>query len=239
MISESTSQHYDEALKAFAEAVSIAEALAASDEGNLDWQNSLSLAYYFVDYTYAAMGKREEALTYARKAFAIREKITAADPGNMRRLRDLANIYRHAAGLLMELGQNDEARGIYRKCFDARLAIAMSDPRNSRYRTEIADAAAELALAGDDLQPLLAKIGDRVQRTVQEGKLGGDAAAWLKTMNTQVAFRYIERARDEFYAAQPERAIGLTLTALQAEIVICLRDDLAACLSRVRPHRRH
>ena len=214
---ESESQHYEEALKTFAEAVSIAETLAASDNNDLNWQNNLSLAYYFVDYAYAAMGKREEALAYARKAFAIREKISAADPGNMRRLRELANVYRHAAGLLMELGRNDEARGIYRKCFDARLTIALSDPRNSRYRTEIADAAAELALAGDDLQPLLAKIGDHAQRAVQESKFGEDGATWLKAMNEQVAFRYIERARDEFYAARPERAIGLTLTALQAE----------------------
>ena len=206
---------HEEALASFQDGVAVAERLAASDADNLAWQRDLSLGYWFVDFAYAAMGRREDALVYAWKAIAIREKITAADPRNARWLRDLANVYRDAGRLLTALGRRDEARDPYRKCFDARLRVALSNPRVQLHRDEVAQAAFELAQAGEDVQALLAHVGETVRRAAAGGKFGEDENAWIKAVAHEVAFKYVERARDEFYGERPQRAVEQVVTALR------------------------
>jgi tetratricopeptide (TPR) repeat protein len=206
---------YEEALVSFKEGVAVAEKLAASDAGNLAWQRDVSTGYWFIDFAYTAMGRREEALVYAWKAIAIREKITAADPRNARWLRDLANVYRDAGRLLMALGRRDEARDPYRKCFDARLKVALFDPRDRGNRDEVAQAVFELAQAGEGVQVLLAQVGDTVRRAAAGGKFGENENAWIKAVAHEVAFKYVEHARDEFYAERPERAVEQVVTALK------------------------
>jgi tetratricopeptide (TPR) repeat protein len=166
------------------------------------------LGYWLIDFSLAAAGRNEEALAYAWKTIAIREKSVSAQPNNLRLLAELANVYRDAGKLLMVLGRTQAARDPYRKCLDTRLKLALAVPRDTTNRAGVGGALFDQALTGEDVDPQLADIGERVRRLAAAGQFREDEAVFVGAIRRELAYLYVSSARDQFYSGHPDRAVA-------------------------------
>jgi tetratricopeptide (TPR) repeat protein len=80
----------DEALETYRKGLEMAEKVASTDEGNLEWQRDLSVAHTRIGSVLLRQGKRDEALAEYRAGLSIDEKLAAAYPGNPQAQIDLA-----------------------------------------------------------------------------------------------------------------------------------------------------
>jgi hypothetical protein len=131
----------------------------------------------------------------------------------------------------MVLGRTQAARDPYRKCLDTRLKLALAVPRDTTNRADVGGALFDLALTGEDVDPQLADIGERVRRLAAAGQFREDEAVFVGAIRRELAYLYVSSARDQFYSGHPDRAVAEAQKAQAVAPVLSLRAAVAACLS--------
>jgi eukaryotic-like serine/threonine-protein kinase len=79
------------ALAAYNASLAIAEKLAKSNPGNIDWQETLSDAHANIGDVLLTQGKLVEALAAYKASLAIADRLAISDPGNVGRQNDSAS----------------------------------------------------------------------------------------------------------------------------------------------------
>src|SRR5262249_22016781 len=134
----------DEALRAYRDALAIAERIAAADPSNTQWQRGLSISYEKVGQLLEEQSKLDEAVQAYRNSLAIRERLAAADRSNMQWQRDLSSSYVKVSDLSVRIGdllvvqgKLDEALKAYRDSLALRERLVKADPRNASWKRDL------------------------------------------------------------------------------------------------------
>ena len=92
------------ALAAYRKGLAIAEALAARDPANTEWQRDLSVSHDRIGDVLVAQGDGPGALAAYRKGLAIAEALAARDPANTEWQRDLSVSHSKIGDVLVAQG---------------------------------------------------------------------------------------------------------------------------------------
>ena len=127
----------DEALKAYRDGLAVAERLAASDRGNVQWQRDLAVSYVKVGDVLVAQGKLDEAL----KSLPRRPRHPRAPrrrrSGKAQWQRDLSVAYNKIGDVLVAQGKLDEALKAYRDDLAIAERLAAADRSNTQWQRDL------------------------------------------------------------------------------------------------------
>jgi tetratricopeptide (TPR) repeat protein/energy-coupling factor transporter ATP-binding protein EcfA2 len=125
------------ALAAYRKGLAIAEALAARDPANTQWQRDLSVSHNKIGDVLKAQGDGPGALAAYRKALTIREALAARDPANTQWQRDLSVSYMKIAIVLVGQNQRTEALQYLDKALSVSGRLAKVDPSNATWKDDL------------------------------------------------------------------------------------------------------
>jgi tetratricopeptide (TPR) repeat protein len=94
-------------LRAYREALGVAERLALSDPSNAGWQRDLSVSRSKIGDVLLAQGDLAGGLKTYREALGVRERLALSDPSNAGWQRDLFVSYWKLAGVAEKTGTGD------------------------------------------------------------------------------------------------------------------------------------
>ncbi len=125
------------ALDAARQAVTIMEALSASDPGNAGWRRDLSVSYNKVGDVLNAQGDLPGALKAYRDALAIAERLSASDPGNAEWRRDLWVSKNKVGEVFVAQGDFRGAKAAHSDGLAIIEKLSASDPDNVGWRRDL------------------------------------------------------------------------------------------------------
>ena len=105
------------ALAAYRRGLAIAEALAARDPDNTQWQRDLSVSHNKIGDVLVAQGDGPGALAAYRRGLAIAEALAARDPANTEWQRDLSVSHDRIGDVLVAQGDGPGALAAYRRAW--------------------------------------------------------------------------------------------------------------------------
>ncbi len=198
------------ALESFRAAMEIAQALAASDRGNTEWQRDLALSHIKVGDVLAAQGELPAALESFCAALEIVQALAARDPNSAESQRDLSVGHIRIGDVL--LGQGDLPAAL--ESFRAALGIAQ-------------------ALAARDL----GHAGWQRDLSISHNKMGDVLAAQGDMLAALAAFRAAKDVRHGLVARDPDNTHwqrDLSISHEKIGDVLLGQGDLPAALESFR-----
>ena len=136
----------EEANRAYTKAHELAEALAARDPANTEWQRDLSVSHDRIGNVLVAQGDGPGALATYRKGFIIGEALAARDPANTQWQSDLSVSHDRIGDVLVAQGDGSGALATFHKGLVIGEALAARDPANTQWQTVVAVSCARLGL---------------------------------------------------------------------------------------------
>jgi tetratricopeptide (TPR) repeat protein len=124
----------DSALATAERARSIMQELVATNPGNKDWLQLLSVSHDKVADVLMRLGRREQAIAEFRRALAITETLTAAGYGNK---KALSSALWKIAYLLVDVGRAQEALKEGQQAMTIARELAGGDPRNMDWQAHL------------------------------------------------------------------------------------------------------
>jgi tetratricopeptide (TPR) repeat protein/cellulose biosynthesis protein BcsQ len=127
----------DAASRRIQASVKQAQARAAADPANTQWQRDLSISHSRLGDLATATGDLDAARTAYQTALGITERLAAADPANAQPQRDLSVSHSRLGDLATATGDLTEARNHYQAALDIRQRLAAADPANTQWQRDL------------------------------------------------------------------------------------------------------
>ncbi len=129
--------YLDAAMRSYARARELVEALAARDPANMGWQRDRSVSYNKIGNVLVAQGDGPGALAAYRKGLEIAEALAARDPANTEWQRDLSVSHNRIGDVLVARGDGPGALAAYGKLLKISEALAARDPANTEWQRDL------------------------------------------------------------------------------------------------------
>ena len=126
----------------------IAQALAARDPGNTQWQRDLSVSHNKIGDVLVAQGDLPAALAAFRTGLDIAQALAARDPSNTQWQRDLSVSHVKLGDVLVAQGDLPAALAAFRTSLDIRQALAARDPANAQWQVDVAVSCSKMGGCG-------------------------------------------------------------------------------------------
>ncbi len=177
------------ALRAFSEAKTIDERLAASDPANTAWQRNLSVSLDKLGDLALAQGDLAGALRSFSESKTIAERLAASDPANAAWQRDLSISNERLGNLAVAQGDLDGALRCFTECHATLERLAASDPANAAWQRDLSvslEKLGDLAVAQGDLAEALRSFSE--SKTIRERLAASDPAnaAWQRDLSVSL-----------------------------------------------------
>jgi serine/threonine protein kinase/tetratricopeptide (TPR) repeat protein len=177
---------FQEAAKAFGQAVTILEQLAARYPTEPNYRENLAISLNNLGNTLRDAGQHHEAETIFRQALTTRKQLVADFPGKPESRRGLAITLNNLGILLKNTDRAQEAEELYRQALEIQKKLAADFPELPDYQNEAAGAMVNLS------RLLLArKELDGARRLLEEALPYHQSA--LKASPRHPAYRYFYR----------------------------------------------
>ncbi len=131
-----------------------AQARAAADPGNTEWQRDLSVSHDKIGDVAVAAGDLTTARTAYQAALDIAARLAAADPGNTEWQRDLSVSHDKIGNVAVAAGDLTNARTAYQASLDIAARLAAADPGNTQWQRDLSishNKIGNVAVAAGDL----------------------------------------------------------------------------------------
>jgi tetratricopeptide (TPR) repeat protein len=172
------------ALAAYRKYLTIAEALAASEPANTEWQRALSVSFNKIGDALVTLGDRSAALAAYRKGIGFAEALAASDRDNTEWQRDLSLSHKRIGDELLARGDEPGALAAYRKGLGIDEALAAVNRDNTEWQ--------------HDLSVTYGRIGD----VLQAQGYGAEAlAAYRKGLGIAEALAAVDPTNTEWQRA--------------------------------------
>jgi eukaryotic-like serine/threonine-protein kinase len=164
------------AREAYAEALAIAEALAAETPDSLEYLRDLSVSHQKLGMLAADAGQTAAAERHFTESRRIRERLVALAPGDPTREWDLAGSLDRLGELALTTGDLDAARREFKALLAIMHRLVAADPGNLQWQRDLAvteQKLGSLATAADD--PAAARRHLEAAGAILEELVAGDA----------------------------------------------------------------
>ena len=231
------------ALESFRGAMEIAQALAARDRGNIEWQRDLSISHIKIGDVLMAQGNLPAALESFRVAMEIGRALAARDPGSTESQRDLSVSHIRIGDVLMAQGDLPAALESFRAAMEIGQALAARDLRNTAWQRDLSTShnrIGDVLMSQGDLPVALESF--RAAREIRQAIVARDRAntGWQRDLSvSQITIGDVLVAQGDLPAALAEFRAGMEIAqtlAAHDRTNVQWQLDVAVSCARLGTH---
>jgi tetratricopeptide (TPR) repeat protein len=128
----------DEAVRLFTESIRFAEAAAARDPSNDEWQLALSNGVFWLGDAFRRQGRHEAALREFRRYLDIAQRLAAAHPGDAKYVAEVSYGHGNVGAAHEAAGDLDRALAEYRMAVELDRRRLAREPRREQWQSDLA-----------------------------------------------------------------------------------------------------
>jgi tetratricopeptide (TPR) repeat protein len=204
------------AFKSYSEALVIADRLAESDPGNIDWQRDRSMSFSRIGAIQMARGDLAATLRSYRDSLAIMDRLAKSDPGNAELQRELAASLGEIGNVEAKQGDLPGALKSYKDGLAITDSLAKSDPGNARGQRDLSvsiNQIGDVQVAQGDLSGALGSYRDGLAIADKLTKSDPGNAGWQRDLSVSFhSIGIIQMAQGDLPGALRSFKDGLAIT---------------------------